>query len=117
MTVPANELARAQAKAGRLEAMSRYARMKSLEGLTEEQRKSILAELDGLKVGDVDEDGNEVVEVIDFDEEKAEDEEESGEGSEEESEEKAEDEDQDEVEEALKTLSEAIKRLRAKIGA
>ena len=43
VTIPANSLAQAQAKAGRMEKMSRYAQMQSLKGLTEDQRNSILS--------------------------------------------------------------------------
>ena len=120
VTIPANDLARAQAK--RLDIMSKYARMESLKRLTESQRKAILAELDGLKVGDVDEDGNEVVEIIDVDlpGEKADDEAEDTEAVETEEDEKS-DEDQtaedDEVEDALKALADAVKKLKAKLRA
>ena len=120
VTIPANDLARAQAK--RLDIMSRYARMESLKGLTESQRKAILAELDGLKVGDVDEDGNEVVEIIDVDlpgEDKADEEAEGQTEAEETEDAKSEDEtaEDDEVEDALKALADAIQKLKAKMRA
>ena len=120
VTIPANDLARAQAK--RLDIMSKYARMESLKGLTESQRKAILAELYGLKVGDVDEDGNEVVEIIDVDlpgEDKAD--EEADEAADDTVDEDAKSEDQtaedDEVEDALKALADAIQKLKAKLRA
>lgn len=116
VTIPANDLARAQAK--RLDIMSRYAQMASLKGLTESQRKAILAELDGIKVGDVDEDGNEVVEVVDVDlpGEKADDEAEVTEAGDEKSDETETDED-DGVEDAMKALAEAVAKLKAKLRA
>ena len=120
VTIPANALATAQAKAGRMEKMSRYAQMQSLKGLTEDQRKAILTELDGLKVGDVDDDGNEVVEVIDVDlpgEEKADDEAEEAEDDTEKGDSKEEPDEDEEVENALKALAEAVKKLRAKFKA
>lgn len=49
VTFPANTLARAQAKSRRLERMSRFAGMKSLESLDEETRKEILEELDEME--------------------------------------------------------------------
>ena len=123
VTIPANDLARAQAK--RLDIMSRYARMESLKGLTESQRKAILAELDGLKVGDVDEDGNEVVEIIDVDlpgEDKADEEaEEQTEAADDTVDEDAKSEtetaEDDEAEDALKALADAIAKLKAKLRA
>lgn len=124
VTIPANDLARAQAKAGRLETMRAYAQMQSLKGLTESQRKAILSELDGLKVGDVDEDGNEVVEIIDVDlpgEDKADEEAEDTEAADDTVDEDAKSEDQtaedDEVEDALKALADAIGKLKAKLRA
>ena len=129
VTIPANDLARAQAKAGRLETMKAYAQMQSLKGLTESQRKAILSELDSIKVGDVDEDGNEVVEIIDVDlpgEDKADDEAEGQTEAEETDEGKAdagpaEDEtetaEDDEVEDAMKALAEAVAKLKAKLRA
>ena len=121
VTIPANDLARAQAK--RLDMMSRYAQMASLKGLTESQRKAILAELDGLKVGDVDEDGNEVVEIVDVDlpgekaDDEAEDETEAEETEDAKSEDQTETDEDDEVEDALKALAEAVKKLKAKLRA
>lgn len=122
VTIPANDLARAQAK--RLDIMSKYARMESLKGLTESQRKAILAELDGLKVGDVDEDGNEVVEIIDVDlpgEDKADEEAEDTEAADDTVDEDAKSEDQtaedDEAEDAMKALAEAVAKLKAKLRA
>ena len=123
VTIPANDLARAQAK--RLDIMSRYAQMASLKGLTESQRKAILAELDGLKVGDVDEDGNEIVEIIDVDlpgegkaDEEAEDAESEAEDQTDGDESKEDEpEDDDEVEDALKALAEAVAKLKARIRA
>ncbi len=105
--------------------MSRYAQMQSLKGMTEEQRKAILTELDSIKVGDVDEDGNEVVEVIDVDlpgEDKADEEaEDQTEAADDTVDEDAKSEDQtaedDEVEDALKALSDAIAKLKAKLRA
>ena len=124
VTIPANDLARAQAKAGRLEAMRAYAQMQSLKGLTESQRKAILSELDGLKVGDVDEDGNEVVEIIDVDlpgEDKADEEAEETEAADDTVDEDEKSEDQnaedDEAEDALKALADAIAKLKAKLRA
>ena len=124
VTIPANDLARAQAKAGRLEAMRAYAQMQSLKGLTESQRKAILSELDGLKVGDVDEDGNEVVEIIDVDlpgEDKADEEAEDTEAADDTVDEDEKSEDQtaedDEVEDAMKALAEAVAKLKAKLRA
>lgn len=124
VTIPANDLARAQAKAGRLEAMRAYAQMQSLKGLTESQRKAILSELDGLKVGDVDEDGNEVVEIIDVDlpgEDKADEEAEDTEAADDTVDEDAKSEtetaEDDEVEDAMKALAEAVAKLKAKLRA
>ena len=124
VTIPANDRARAQAKAGRLETMRAYAQMQSLKGLTESQRKAILSELDGLKVGDVDEDGNEVVEIIDVDlpgEDKADEEAEDTEAADDTVDEDAKSEDQtaedDEVEDAMKALAEAVAKLKAKLRA
>lgn len=122
VTIPANDLARAQAKAGRLETMRAYAQMQSLKGLTESQRKAILSELDSIKVGDVDEDGNEVVEVIDVDlpgEDKADEEAEEQTEAEETEDAKSEDQtaEDDEVEDAMKALAEAVKKLKAKLRA
>lgn len=126
VTIPANDLARAQAK--RLDTMSKYAQMQSLKGLTESQRKAILAELDGLEVGDVDEDGNTVIEVIDVDlpgekaNDEAEDEQCKAEDQTEDEDAKAAKEDapeddDDEVEDALKALASAIAKLKAKMKA
>jgi hypothetical protein len=121
VTIPANDLARAQAKAGRLETMKAYAQMQSLKGLTEDQRKAILSELDSIKVGDVDEDGNEVVEIVDVDlpGEKADDEAEEAVDDTDKGEASKEDEPDidDEVEDALKALAEAVKKLKAKFKA
>lgn len=55
VTFPANTLARAQAKSiGDL--MSKYAKMKSLDDLTEEQRNRILAELEAIEEGTEEDD-------------------------------------------------------------
>ncbi len=104
--------------------MRAYAQMQSLKGLTESQRKAILSELDSIKVGDVDEDGNEVVEIVDVDlpgEDKADDEAEGQTEAEETEDAKSEDEtetdEDDEVEDALKALAEAVKKLKAKLRA
>lgn len=128
VTIPANSLAQAQAKAGRLEKMSRFAQMQSLKGLTEDQRKAILAELDSIKVGDVDEDGNTVIEAIDVDlpgekaSEEAEDEQCKAEDQTEDeggkaSKEDVPEDDSDEIEDALKALADAVAKLKAKVKA
>lgn len=125
VTIPANSLAQAQAKAGRMEKMSRFAQMQSLRGLTEEQRKAVLTELDSIKVGDVDEDGNEVVEVIDVDlpgedkaDEEAEDQTEAADDTvDEDAKSEAQTAEDDEVEDALKALADAIGKLKAKLRA